>query len=159
MTCAVPADEWAGEGACEWAGEMHGEHRPAGHAVDGHGAAVRSRDSLHDGEAEAGRARLPGPRGVAAREPFEDVRKQFRRDAGAVVLDVEADPVAVPVHAGGDGGAGRCVRTGVGEQVDEDLVQARGVGEHGGRFVGELQAPRVVLVGGAGIAERVDDQG
>ena len=73
-------------------GQMHGEHRTSGHAVDGHRAAVRGRDGLHDGEPETGRAGGAGARGVAAREPFEDMREQVRRNALAVVLDVHADP-------------------------------------------------------------------
>lgn len=138
---------------------MQGEDGPSGHAVDGHGTAVRGGDGLHDGEAQAGRAGGTGARRIAAGEPFEDAREQVLRDALAVVLDVHAQPRAAPLHARGDGRTGRCVGAGVGEQVDEDLLQTCRVGGHEGGLLGEFEAPYVVGSGGAGVADGVDDEG
>lgn len=137
---------------------MHGEHGAPGNAVDGHGAAVRGRDGLHDGEAETRRAGGTRARGVTAREPFEDVREQVGRDALTVVLDVHTHPGAAPLDPRRDGRALRGVFAGVAEQVDEHLLETgRVTGDEGG-FVGQVEAPVVVHAGRSGVTDGVHDE-
>jgi len=60
------------------------------------GPAVRGGDLGRDGQAEAG---APGSLACGPVEALEDVRQLVRRNAGAVVADLDRDPVA----AGGRG--------------------------------------------------------
>lgn len=138
---------------------MHRKDGLSGHAVDCHGTAVRGRDRLHDGQPETGGAGGTGARGVAAREPLEHMRQQVGRDALSVVLHVHAQPRAAPLHARGDGRPGRGVRTGVGQQVHQDLLQPGRVRRHQRGLVGQVEPPVVVPPGGARVADGVHDEG
>src|SRR5439155_11320695 len=55
-------------------------------------APVRGGDLGRDGQAEAG---APGPLASGPVEALEDVRQLVRRDAGAVVADLDDDAVAI----------------------------------------------------------------
>lgn len=63
-------------------GQVHSEHGPPRHAVNGHSAAVRGHHGLHNGEAQTGRTTDPGTRGVTPREAFENVWQHIGRNQG-----------------------------------------------------------------------------
>jgi hypothetical protein len=99
-------------------------------------AAVRGRDRLDDGQAEAASRGLggigPGParggRAVdvpAAVEAVEGARRVLRGHAGAFVADLEHRAAAVGVQPDRGGGARRGVRADVAEQVREHLADPR----------------------------------
>lgn len=139
-------------------GQAHGEHGPSGDALHAHRAVVRRRDGLHDGEPEPGRSGGPRPGRVPSGEPLEDVRQQRARDSRTVVLDVHAQPRPLPAHPRGDGRTGRGVALGVGQQVDQDLLEPGGVRGDRGGFVGQGEPPVVVTAGRAGVADGVHDE-
>src|ERR1700749_3558360 len=102
-------------------------------------AAVRGRDRLDDGQAEAAsrgfRTVVPEPvpagdavAAAAAVEAVEGPRRVLLGHAGTVVADLEHRAVAIRVEADGGGGARRGVRADVAEQVREDLADPRLVG-------------------------------
>ena len=103
----------------------------------------------------------PAPEsGLRVRAPSPRVKRskacggQVGREAGPVVAYVE------PVGAGGhgDGGAGRGVLAGVGEQVGDDLVQPLPVAGELDHVVGQVEAPPVIGRDHPGVRHRLEEQ-
>src|SRR5665647_3322928 len=123
-------------------------------------AAVRLDDGRHDREAEAcGLAGLAHPRDIGTYEPFEYLRQQRWGDAGPVVGNLHHRVHPVDRQTRGHVRAGGSVRTGVGEQVRDDLVDAEPICSDEDRLLGHLDVPLVVravdLGVGSGIGEKV----
>src|SRR6476620_5346973 len=91
------------------AGTFLGVDRDAAAVVGGHVA--------HDGQAQAGAARLPAAGPVDAVEALEDAVEVARRDADAVVPHDDVDPRAVRMGGHLDGAAGVGVLHAVLDQV------------------------------------------
>src|SRR6185295_1981684 len=100
---------------------------------DGDVAVVGERDLVGDREAQAGGSGVAFAAAVQAHEPVEDALSVGRRDAGAVVVDLDLDTV--------DGCGGSDVNAAVGvahcivDDVAEEALQVIGVAEgvHYGR--------------------------
>ena len=73
---------------------------------------------------------------------------------GPVSVTVISASGAVDGHGRADPGAGRGVRTGVGQQVGHHLVQAVAVAERDDRLGRQVELPDVVRAGGPRVAER-----
>ena len=118
--------------------------------ADVDGAVVEEGDVFDDGEAEAGAAVFAGAVLVDAVEAFEEAGEVFGGDAAAAVGDGEDGVAVFGFEAEGDGG-GAGVAEGVGEEVDEGLLEEVGVAAdgEGGEGVGvgeELDAGAVGVV-------------
>ena len=123
-------------------------------------------DVLDDGKAQAGAAVLAGAVGMDAVEALEEAGEVLGGDAAAVVGDGEEGGAILDPEAEGDGG-GAGVAEGVGEEVDEGLLEEVGVAADGdgGEGVGVGKEPDagalgVVLdegesVGGEGVEAEV----
>ena len=118
--------------------------------ADVDGAVVEEGDVFDDGEAEAGAAVFAGAVLVDAVEAFEEAGEVLGGDAAAAVGDGEDGVAVFGFEAEGDGG-GAGVAEGVGEEVDEGLLEEVGVAAdgEGGEGVGvgeELDAGAVGVV-------------
>jgi len=93
---------------------------------------------VHDGQPEAGA--LAGR--LAGVEQVEDLAQRFLRDADAVVLDLHHDAVGYRNHLESNDAQTACFFfhrvDGILGEIDEDLLQQHGVGEHGGDLGGVL---------------------
>jgi hypothetical protein len=122
----------------EVAGGVGGESEVEGGAfAQGAGgpdvAAVLGDDGAADGEAEAGAAHGAGVGGVDLLEALEDLLELVGGDAAAVVLDFDegflvGDVLGDQLDLAGDGRRRRRELDGVGDEVDEHLEDAVGVG-------------------------------
>ena len=90
-------------------------------------------------------------RALALHEQIEDARQQRARNADAGVAHVEQRLVAIAPDADLDMPAGRRVLERVGQQIADDLVDARGIGVDPDRRRVQLE---LVLLHGAGDFER-----
>ena len=113
-----------------------------------HGAAMRGDQRGHDGQPQAGPACFPGPRLISPVEPFEDPFRLLRRQARALVGDLQDDARHRLPRPGQDAHrhrrAVRGVRERVAHQVANDLAQPHLVPEYqerGGRADAELDRP------------------
>ena len=128
-----------------------------GLAVEGDGPAVRLRDGRDDGRDRVRCCRRPG---CVSRRRARTARRRpaaAPRDPGTVVARRRAGPAAVGDDARSARRCRRGVRTGVAEQVGDDLVQPGGVARDLDRLVGQVELPDVVGRGGVRVADRVDD--
>src|SRR6478735_7900946 len=102
---------------------------------DGDVAVVGERDFVGDGEAQAGGSGAAFAAAVQAHEPVEDALSVSRRDAGAVVVDLDLD--TVDGCGGSDVNAAMGVADRVVDDVAEQALQVIGVAEgvHAGRRV------------------------
>ena len=118
---------WAGR---QGGGEPDDELAPLAGAVArrGDGAAVQLGERPDERQADAQPALRAGERAVGLGEEVEHPREQLRRDADPVVPHPEDD--LVPLDPGDelDAAPGRRVLGGVGQEVDEDLLQPGRVG-------------------------------
>ena len=95
-------------------------------------------------------------RRVGPGEALEDPGQHIGCDAGTVIDDHQAGLTVPDAGYSGDGGARGGVVTGVGQQVDDHLVEAVGVGPNLEPFLGKFQAPGVIGSGGARVADGVE---
>ena len=122
-------------------------------------AAVRGDHRVHDRQPQPGAAGVPGAGGVAAGEALEHVRAQRRRDAGAVVDDLEHRPAALGPQPGGRRRPARgcgCARWPAGWPAPGAAGPRRRAPRTG--VVGQVEPPAVAGAGRVGVADRVDDQ-
>ena len=73
-------------------------------------------------------------------------------------MDGEDRGVVCSRGGDGDGGAGRGVTAGVGEQVGDDLMQALLVADHDDRFGRQVEFPMVAGGNDAGVGDRVEGE-
>jgi hypothetical protein len=97
----------------------------------------------------------------ALRERFEDARQEIRRDARAVVDDLELDDIAVGARGNADVPSGRRVLRRVVEQVDDHLREppAVGVDDEAGRRHGHGERVLALLDERARRFDGVGDDG
>src|SRR5919197_1483203 len=113
------------------------ERAPApGRAVDPQTAAVRLCDLAADRESQAAAAARAAPRAVGAEEAVEHAAERLGRDAGTRVRDRDADLGTAAPRDDGDRAPARCVGDRVVDEVDEQLVDALGVGLDDARLAG-----------------------
>src|SRR6185436_4603993 len=93
-------------------------------------SAVHLYELLHDRKADAQAALTARDRALALREELKHLRDSLRRDADAIISDSDR-------HIGGgkarrqlDASTGGRVFRGVGEEIENDLLQPRRVGLH-----------------------------
>jgi hypothetical protein len=149
-----------GGGSCA-DGEGEAECRTrAGGGDDGEFAAEHACEAAGDGEAKAGAAVASGGGGVGLDEGFEEGIDLFRGEADAGIDDIEdkVGPRDAEVVADEEFDVARgCEFDGVGEEVDEDLAEACGVGEDAvgdGAFEGAGEGD--TFLEGTGADEGVD---
>ena len=129
-------------------GEVQGERRALGGLrIQGRTTSMEFGDALDDGEAEAGARDAASTHIRAAVETLEDLVAPLRRDAGPVVLDLDADPGAVVLEADADGTAHDAVRGCVVEQVRDGACQQGGIpDDRRGALAGHGHGYRAVRV-------------
>src|SRR5881396_504020 len=143
--------------------QRDGERRPpprAAHDIDA--PAVRLGDPLADGEAQPGAGALTGARAcrVGAPEAIEDVREIPRRDADPRVGDAEGDPAVRGAQLHAHCPARGSVLHGVGQEVQDQLADARRVDRDDdrlGRRRDLYPHPRLLGEQLAGLADLFDD--
>src|SRR5688572_30557905 len=106
--------------------------------MDPDGAAMRTHNGGHDGQAQAAASCFPGAGGVRAVETFKDPGSLTVWNARPMVTDFKNStrrPVLSWAHAHGelDRGAFRCVPQGIADQVSHDLAELGLISENGGR--------------------------
>ena len=164
--CAVPprtGDEDHGRLHCGGvqpaaSGKVNIELRPPRPAVHADPAAVRPTTAATIASPSpvlpAARERELSPRAKRSKTSGQDVR----RDARAVVGHVQPDHSVRSGPCGRHRGARRGVRTGVGQQVDQHLVQLARIAEDADGLAGDVQLPPVVRARDVRVADGVDHQ-
>ena len=102
--------------------------------IETHAAAVEEHQMVDDREAEP-EAATRRHRHVALAKAIEDVRQKRRVDATTGIGDADDGATAGHRDDHVDAAAGRDELHGVGQQIDEHLLQPRGVAVHDGRLV------------------------
>ena len=102
-------------------------------------AAVQFHQLLHDRQAQPQPAVAARGGAVGLAEAAEQMIEEFRRDAVAGVTHGDHPVIAVGLQLQVDAAFGRGELDGVGEQVPEHLLQARGITQHQAGLLGQLQ--------------------
>ena len=118
--------------------------------VDLDGSALETQAGLHGEQAEASAMRFGGEEGV------EELVSDVVVDAGAVVVNLDGDRVAIIVELHLDLATLVGSVSGIEEEVDQDLSEKSGRGLKGARLQGGLKAHLDILKA-AMLLQRVDD--
>jgi hypothetical protein len=99
--------------------------------------AVQSHQAFDDGKAKAGTVVAPVVRRARLKKRFANVRQIGLANADAGVLDREGEFSALAQRTHRDLAATRRELNGIGNEVDQNLVEGAAVGGHFGKILGE----------------------